>query len=97
MYVYAHIILYMNVQRQNGHLQMMGCPPIFLHITVASLLKKIGTGEQLHPAIPWQISYISPRLIAPYFRLKPTVWAISNCVYCFPAKRVLRRICLMAS
>ena len=57
MYVYDHIILYMHVlclptcwKRQNGHLQMMGCPPLFLHIT-------ISLGQLFRVATQLEMSY----------------------------------------
>ncbi len=50
---------------------MMGWAPIFLHITVASLLRNTGSGDTSEPAYPWLISYMSPRLIFPYLRFWP--------------------------
>jgi hypothetical protein len=76
---------------------MMGCAPMYLQITVVSLLKNTGMGDVSAQANPWAISYISPRLMAPYLRLPSAVLIISNWVYCFQAKRLLLASCLTAS
>ena len=78
---------------------MMGWAAIDLQMTVVSLLRNTGSGETSGPAYPWQISYISPRLMAPYWRFRPCPAEkhISNSVYCRFLNRLARRSSLIAS
>ena len=90
-----HSILGLFVYQYDSH--MMGCPPSFLVSRVASLLKKIGTGETSFPACSCANSYTSPVLNALYARPPVELYLISACVYCRPAKRAFRKSSLMAS
>ncbi len=87
-YMYIHIHTYtVNV---GWNSQMREWAPIFLQMTVVSLLRNTGIGDTSGPAYPCAISYMVPLLIAPYWGLLPAVYTFSNSVYCLPLNRGLR-------
>ena len=94
--IYYHICAYSEGSMCQKHVVnslMMGWAAIDLQMTVVSLLRNTGSGETSAPAYPWQISYISPRLMAPYWRFRPcpSEKHFSNSVYCRFLNRLARR------
>ena len=100
-YAYEYVrILYVSVrissyQNQNVHTVevlgdslMIGCPPIDLVTSVASLLRNTGTGDTFGPALTCAISYTSPVLhaLCTCLLLAQSLMTASACVYWLPEK-----------
>ncbi len=81
MYMYVLLCFYQNTNAQAGECIELTDDGVSSHVLAYDhriAAQKIGRGETSQPAQPWLISYISQRLMVPYWRLCPAKYTFSK-------------------